>query len=170
MKRHTRAIRLTRVAVAIIFWLGLWSFTAWRMNQPLLLPMPHRVAACLWSLLKSASFWSVTGASLLRVLGGLALAVALGCVLAVLTERYEWLNALFSPLLSLIRSVPVASFILLAVLWMGRDRVPVFIVVLTLTAMAARPRGNAYLAVNGLALTAGRLDNLIVSDVIFHIA
>ena len=130
MKRHTRAIRLTRLAVAIIFWLGLWSFTAWRLGQPLLLPLPHRVAACLWGLMKSPSFWSTTGASLLRVLTGLVLAVVLGCVLAVLTERYEWLNARFSPVLTLIRSVPVASFILLAVLWIGRDRVPVFIVVL----------------------------------------
>ena len=130
MKRRSRAARLTRLAVAAVFWLGLWSFTAWRMEQPLLLPMPHRVAICLWGLMKSADFWSAAGASLLRVLLGLALAVSLGCVLAVLTERYEWLNALFSPLLSLIRSVPVASFILLAVLWMGRDRVPVFIVVL----------------------------------------
>ena len=78
MKRHTRAIRLTRLAVAIIFWLGLWSFTAWRLGQPLLLPMPHRVAVCLWGLMKSPSFWSTTGASLLRVLTGLVLAVVLG--------------------------------------------------------------------------------------------
>ena len=130
MKRHERAIRVTRVVVAIIFWLGVWSFTAWRLDQPLLLPMPHRVAVRLWELMRTAGFWSTVGASLLRVLSGLVLAVVLGCVLAVLTERYEWLNALLSPLLSLIRSVPVASFILLAVLWMGRDRVPVFIVVL----------------------------------------
>ena len=116
--------------MAIIFWLGVWSFTAWAVNQPLLLPMPHRVAIRLRDLVKTAAFWSTTLASLLRVLVGVVLAVALGSVLAVLTERYEWLNALFSPILSLIRSMPVASFILLAVLWMGRDRVPVFIVVL----------------------------------------
>ena len=42
-----------------------------------------------------------------------------------LTTVPDWV-----PASSLIRSVPVASFILLAVLWMGRDRVPAFIVVL----------------------------------------
>ena len=130
MKRRERAIRLTRVLIALVFWLGVWSITAWALHQPLLLPMPHRVAACLWGLMKTGSFWSTACASLLRVLGGLVLAVVLGCGLAVLTERYEWLNALFSPVLSLIRSMPVASFIILAVLWMGRDRVPMFIVVL----------------------------------------
>ena len=130
MKRRERAIRLTRLLIALVFWLGVWSITAWALHQPLLLPMPHRVAACLWGLMKTGSFWATACASLLRVLGGLVLAVVLGCGLAVLTERYEWLNALFSPILSLIRSMPVASFIILAVLWMGRDRVPVFIVVL----------------------------------------
>lgn len=122
--------RITLALAAIAFWLGVWALAAWRLGSPLLLPSPGRVAACLWKLVQQPVFWTVTAASLARVLCGVVLAVALGCVLAVLTERFRLLNILFSPLLSLVRSMPVASFIILAILWMGRDWVPVFIVVL----------------------------------------
>ena len=122
--------RVARVLAALAFWLGVWAFAAWRLNSPLLLPSPLRVAGCLWELMGHTSFWLTTGASLARVLWGVVLAVALGIVLAALTEAFSWLNSLLSPLLTVIKSTPVASFIILAILWMGRDQVPVFIVIL----------------------------------------
>ncbi len=122
--------RFAKGLAALCFWLGVWAFAAWRMELPLLLPSPLRVLACLWALLGEAAFWLTTGASLARVLLGLILAVALGVVLAALTRALPWLDSLLSPLLTVIKSTPVASFIILAILWMGRSQVPVFIVIL----------------------------------------
>ena len=61
---------------------------------------------------------------------GAALGVALGAVLAGAAHRLLWLDALLSPMLTLIRSTPVASFILLLLIWLGRDILPSVIVVL----------------------------------------
>ena len=122
--------RIGKILAALIFWIGVWALAAWRLGKPLLLPAPAAVARCLWRLMGSGAFWLATGVSLLRVLCGVIIAVVLGTVLAALTERFGWLDALLSPLLTVIKSTPVASFIILAILWMGRDYVPVFIVVL----------------------------------------
>ncbi len=122
--------RMGKLLAVLAFWLGVWAFAAWRLGAPLLLPSPVKVAGCLWVLMGRPDFWLVTGTSLLRVLCGVLASVALGAALAVLTESFGWLDALLSPLLSVIKSTPVASFIILAILWMGRDYVPVFIVVL----------------------------------------
>lgn len=115
---------------ALVFWLGIWAFAAWRIGMPLLLPAPMQVVKTLVRLMGSGSFWLITGVSLLRVLCGVIIAVALGSILAALTERVSVLHTLLSPLLTLVKSTPVASFIILAIVWMGRDYVPVFIVVL----------------------------------------
>ncbi|MBE6932705.1 MAG: ABC transporter permease subunit [Ruminococcaceae bacterium] len=122
--------RAAKNLLALVFWLGVWAFAAWRMGQPLLLPSPIHVAGRLWHLMGEGGFWLTTAASLGRVLLGVVLSVVLGVALAALTEAFSWLNDLLSPLLTVIKSTPVASFIILAILWMGRDQVPVFIVIL----------------------------------------
>lgn len=122
--------RVAKVLLALVFWLFVWAFAAWRMGQPLLLPSPIHVAGRLWHLMGEGSFWLTTAASLGRVLLGVVLSVVLGVALAALTEAFSWLNDLLSPLLTVIKSTPVASFIILAILWMGRNQVPVFIVIL----------------------------------------
>lgn len=122
--------RIAKALAILAFWLGIWALGAWRLGKPLLLPAPWQVAKCLWRLMGQGVFWRSAGASLLRVLLGSAIAVVLGVVLAALTEAFSWAQRLLSPLLTVIKSTPVASFIILAILWMGRDEVPVFIVVL----------------------------------------
>jgi len=122
--------RAAKVLLALAFWLCVWAFAARRMGKPLLLPSPIHVAGRLWLLMGESAFWLTTAASLGRVLLGVVLAVALGVALAALTEAVSWLNDLLSPLLTVIKSTPVASFIILAILWMGRNQVPVFIVIL----------------------------------------
>jgi NitT/TauT family transport system permease protein len=45
--------------------------------------------------------------------------------LAIATCSSELLDALISPIIRIIRATPVASFIILALLWMGKDNVPI---------------------------------------------
>lgn len=50
-----------------------------------------------------------------------------GCLLAALTVRFSLMDALFSPLLRIIKAAPVASFIILALVWIRTDALPAFI-------------------------------------------
>ena len=94
------------------------------MGQELLLPSPLRVARELLQLAGGAEFWLTVAQSIRRVLTGIASAVLLGILLALLTHKSALLRALLSPVMTLVKSTPVASFIILALVWLGRDVVP----------------------------------------------
>ncbi len=109
------------------FWIGLWFLAAKIVGKELLLPSPEQVLKCFFRLCRTRSFWYTAGLSILRVLGGIVSGTVLGVLLAVLTERSTVLKALFSPVMTLIKSTPVASFIILALIWLGRGILPAFI-------------------------------------------
>jgi NitT/TauT family transport system permease protein len=124
----TRAI--LKNCIVLVFWLCIWQVAAQLTGNSLLLPSPLSVLARLGQLVLTGSFWRIVLASLLRILCGTAAAVALGCVLAVVCCRWRLLNDLLSPLLTIIKSTPVASFIILLLIWIGRDALPAVIVLL----------------------------------------
>ena len=78
-------------------------------------------------LAQTGDFWLAILTSLVRILFGIALALIFGVLLAILTVKSPFAHHLFSPLLTLCKATPVASVIFLVLLWVGRDRVPLFI-------------------------------------------
>ena len=121
MKKYARALLIGA------FWIGGWWLAARIVGLPLLLPGPWDTLLALIRLAQSPVFWQSTGVTLLRVAAGYAAAVACGILLAALCHRVRWIDALLSPVRSVIRATPVTSFIILVLLWMARGRVPVFI-------------------------------------------
>lgn len=119
---------LQGVAVAL-FWLAVWAGGCFLANRALLLdlPYPWDVMAALWNLLGESIFWSAIGMSLLRIVTGFLLALCVGVALAMLTTRFPVLHTLFSPILSIVRAAPVASFIFVAFLWIKAETMPAFI-------------------------------------------
>lgn len=112
---------------SILFWIGLWWMTAFLLKKPLLLPTPWRVLCKLCALAATGDFWLAISTSLLRVAGGIVTALLLGTPLALATTKSHLLHHLFAPLLSLCKTTPVAAFIFLMMLFLGRQNVPFFI-------------------------------------------
>lgn len=113
-----------------LFWVAVWQILALLVASPLLLPGPWEVLLRLGELAVTGAFWRSAVLSLLRILCGAVAAVVLGTVLAVVCCRFPMADALLSPLLGMVRSTPVASFILLLLIWIGRDILPAVIVIL----------------------------------------
>lgn len=122
--------RILKNCIIAAFWLGLWAALAFVVDKPLLLPGPWAVLRRLLELAGTVQFWAITGRTLLRIGLGLLCAVPAGILLAAATCRFRLLRELFSPLLTIIQSTPVASFILLLLIWLGRDILPAVIVAL----------------------------------------
>lgn len=118
---------LLRGLGVLLFWLGLWALLARLVDRELLLPSPLRVLARFLALAGTAEFWLTAALSILRVLSGVAGGLLLGLLLAALTHKSPLARALFSPLMTLVKSTPVASFIILALIWLGRSVLPGFI-------------------------------------------
>ncbi len=121
--------RVLRGIAVAVFWLAVWAVVCYFANLKLLLPLPYPwdVAEALWRLMGETSFWLVVGTSLLRIVIGFAIALVLGVVLAMLTTRFSVLHAALSPVLSVVRAAPVASFIFVAFLWIQAEQMPAFI-------------------------------------------
>lgn len=112
---------------ALLFWTAVWYLTALGLGNPLLLPTPLQVLRCLAGLIRTVSFWQITLESIGRILLGVIWAVALGTVLAVITEKSRLLHRLIAPAMTAMQATPVASFTILVLIWVDRDQVPVLI-------------------------------------------
>ena len=107
--------------------LAVWQGAAMLVHAPILLPSPLRVADRLGALLVTLDFWSTVGFSLLRIAGGFLLALAAATVLAFGAGRFSLLEILLRPYVLAIKSVPVASFIILALIWLRTSQLSLFI-------------------------------------------
>ena len=110
-----------------VFWLAVWWLLALIVGKELLIPSPPLVVRTLLELVVTGAFWRYTALTLLRIMLGLLLGIALGIVTALLTNRFSWLRALLAPAVRVVRATPVASFIILVLLWVANGRVPVVI-------------------------------------------
>jgi len=116
--------------IAIIFWLLVWEAVYRYVGREILVVSPVRAASRLLELAGTARFWGAVLGTCMRVLEGFGLAILLGSVLAVLTSRSAFLKHLFQPFLGVVRATPVASIIILALVWLATSRIPVFVVFL----------------------------------------
>ena len=115
------------------FWLGVWQFGALFARTKKLdffLPTPWTVLQTLAGLCATGEFWATIALSLGRILMGMVFGTLLGILLAALTCASAWADRLLSPMIRMIRAVPVASFILLVMLAVYRATVPTVIVTL----------------------------------------
>lgn len=97
------------------------------MSQPLLLPSPLSVAARLWELCRTASFWQSIGLSSCRIFSGFALGCLAGILFAVPASAKPWLRKLLYPAIATVKAIPVASFVILSLVWLNSRSLSVFI-------------------------------------------
>ena len=114
-------------SLILFFWLGVWWGAALAVGQELFLPSPLSVIECGAKLVITADFWQTVAISILRILLGTASAIIAGTLLALVTSRSRILHDLFYPILTIVKATPVASFITLAIIWMGARKLPAFI-------------------------------------------
>lgn len=128
MMRSTTVVKvLIKYLLPPIFWLGVWQLLAVVVGQELLLPTPRQVAMVWGQLAGTDTFWLACLYSLLRIAAGYLLGVAAGVLLGVLCVYAPPADLLLSPVLRVVRAAPVASFIILALVWIQTDYLPIFI-------------------------------------------
>lgn len=109
------------------FWLVVWEITSHVINNHILLVGPIATLTQLFYLAGTSLFWASISTSLVRVLTGFFLALGLGVGLAVLSYRYGWVYRLLLPLFHVMKAIPVASFVIIAIFWVGASHLSVFI-------------------------------------------
>ena len=119
--------KFIKTLLPIFFWCLVWEGAALIIGSNFLLPDIIATIKALLVLLTGAGFYKAILFSLIRVVLGLALGVLAGFVLAVLSNKFEIFNTLISPIISVIKSTPVATFILLLWVLLSGDMLSIFI-------------------------------------------
>ena len=112
---------------AVAFWLILWQVVSMLVGQRLLLASPIETLVRLAQLLPTWAFWGSVFFTLGHILLGFLAAMFLSLTLAPLSARFKWIEELFTPLLAVIRSIPVASFVIVALIWIPSRRLSILI-------------------------------------------
>lgn len=124
--------RIVLTCLSILLIPVAWQLLSWQMAQPQLIPSFPDLIRALLRLVYSPGFLVSIGTTCLRACVGLLLSLAAASITAFLLNRSEGIRFLFMPWLSLLRSVPVISFILLALIFLNPEMIPLLIAFLTM--------------------------------------
>lgn len=115
-----------KIAVAVL-WLALWQLVCVIVDMELLVVSPLHVLNRIIELGQTSEFWIYSMKSLGRISVGFLLGSTVGTLLAIICSGFVFAREFFSPAITVIKSTPVASFIILALVWLTGKYVPIFI-------------------------------------------
>ncbi|RKM61501.1 ABC transporter permease subunit [Butyrivibrio sp. CB08] len=96
-------------------------------HNKILLAGPIDTVAALVSLSKTPSFWGSVWQTTGRILLGFFLGSVIGIILAYIAHEKSWVEDFLRPLVSALKSVPVASFVILLLIWFGSSNISIII-------------------------------------------
>ncbi|MBQ8321262.1 MAG: ABC transporter permease subunit [Clostridia bacterium] len=128
MKNKLKALFLS--LISIVFWVSAWQICAMLMDRPYFLPSVSDTLSALSRLITSPEFYRVALYTVFRVIFGLLIGVFLGVGLAILSHHVKFVRILLSPIISVIKATPVASFIVVFWILLSGDAIAIVVAVL----------------------------------------
>lgn len=125
-------ILLQRIG-AVALALALWQLLAMAVGQQLLVPTPLSVVQRLGTIWQEDGFWSTIWFTFRKIVAGFLLGLGFGLGFGALAGRFPLFEILFRPWAVMIKSIPVASFIILVLIWVPSRNLSVVISFLMVT-------------------------------------
>jgi NitT/TauT family transport system permease protein len=126
MPNSTTKNRLLTLA-SILALLLVWKLLALFWHQELIMPSPELTLVKLWLVINSADFWPSVGATVGRGVLGFLISCVAGVVLGMIAGFSAPVYWLLQPWVTVIRTTPVMSIVILAIIWFQSDIVPIFV-------------------------------------------
>lgn len=111
----------------ILFWLLVWQLAYLAISEEILLVSPFSVFKALLNLINTIEFWSSISFSFSRIISGFLMAVITGSILASISYKFKVIKEILTPLITVIKAIPVASFVILCLVWIDSKNLSVFI-------------------------------------------
>ena len=118
---------VSRRSLAVLFALAVWQIAAMIVNVEFLFPSPINVICRMFTIWKEDRFLISIASSFIKIVSGFLLGLASGLILAIIAAKSSIVEDLLWPFMITIKSVPVASFIVLALMWITSKDLSIFI-------------------------------------------
>lgn len=115
---------------AIITWLLIWEIVSRLLNQGILLVSPISTAKRLFELAREWEFFQTIIYSMLQIILGFLYATIVGIILAIWANWSRRAEEFLQPLFGVMKAIPVASFIILCLVFLSSRKLSIFIVFL----------------------------------------
>ncbi len=120
--------RFIMYAVCAILWILIWHLAAVAIDMEIFLPTPVRVFTVLVEeLLPSSEFWLSLWSSVSHICLGFLIGCLLGVALAIMASLSSYIEAFLWIPMKVLKSIPVASFVILVLLWFDAADLAVFV-------------------------------------------
>ncbi len=126
-KGNSDGIPFLKKIGAVILALVIWQIAAMEIHQKILLVTPVAVVKRLFTIWQVQGFASSIWFTFYHIAGGFLLGTVLGILLAAVAAKISIVETLLWPWMTTIKSVPVASFVVICLIWLSARNLSVFI-------------------------------------------
>ena len=160
-----RLIGLLSTIVLLI----VWKVISIKIDAEIILPAPEDVILRLVMISQNKSFWQAVGNTTVRTLYGFILSFIAGFITGIACGSNSRISAALSPLISVTRTIPVMSVILIAMIWFRTDMVPVFVCFLMIFPIITANVSQGIGEVDKSLIEMGSAFKLSKYNILFHI-
>lgn len=125
MKKSTNIV--FNKIVPVLVWILIWQLVAIIVHNKVLLAGPVETVKALIAMAGAGDFWTSVGQTTVRILGGFLTGSVLGIGLAYVAYKKPMVENFLKPFVLTLKSVPVASFVILLLIWFGSRNISVII-------------------------------------------
>ena len=112
------------ILLSVLFWIAVWHIAAIKIDSALIFPSPFDTLETLFLLIRETDFLKICLGSVGRIFLGAVVGIALGTLLAIVGHFIPFLKYLTAPIMTVVKTTPVASFIVLLLILIGKGPVP----------------------------------------------
>lgn len=116
-----------RKTIIILCWLLMWAIVSRIIQNRILLAGPIETLQALCKLVTTGPFWNACLGTILRIAIGYMAGMLLGILLAVISAGRSWLEEILAPVITLMKAVPVASVVVIFLIWWGSGNLAIAI-------------------------------------------
>lgn len=113
--------------IAVLLALLFWQIISRIVDLDFVVPPVDRVVAKILILIRNVEFLHIVFFSVSRIFVGSIIGITLGTLFGVLSGRFATFKTLFEPYFLVIKAVPVASFIIILLVWLSSKNLSIFI-------------------------------------------
>ncbi|MCQ4775365.1 ABC transporter permease subunit [Lacrimispora saccharolytica] len=126
-KRKRTKKENVRMALIVLFWLVLWEIADRVIDNRIILVGPTHILMALAEQVGQSDFWVTCGASFLRIAVGFVLSFIGGFVLALVCYRYKLIRDFLEPIMIMLKTVPMISFVIMLLIWVGNQALTIYL-------------------------------------------
>lgn len=110
---------ILRKSLIVIFWLLVWEIVNLQVHNDILFVGPFSAIKCFFRNLVDPKWLLNVTTSFGTILLGFFIGMMLGIILGNAAYKFRMFDELFSPFVTVIKTIPVASFVVLVLIWVG---------------------------------------------------